>query len=323
MSYVSEEPYIYEIEPTNHCPYQCIMCPRGLGRMRRPVGFMELETLNCFLDQFPKTQKLVRLHHFGEAVLHPEIDVMVRLLNERNLTSVLSLNPATLSPKLTRKILSARVSIVCLSLDALSDKGLSQIRGIKRPFYECWQMIEDFIEASRSSGSFTLKVIQMVGLALNESDREDFLRIKETYPEPDVYLHLTENNGFGNLDVVEHTTPGGSRDITAHAKPCGAPFSQVSVLWNGDVVLCCYDYDGFTVIGNVREKPLSEIWMDTGVRKIRRLFEGRITQSLPLCGGCYLAPHNFSRELPFSRKEREEEAEILRILKNAMESSLE
>lgn len=312
-------PYIYEIEPTNQCPYKCIMCPRGLGRMRRPVGFMKLETLRCLLDQFPKTQKLVRLHHFGEAILHTEIDTMVRVVTERGLVSVLSLNPATLTPTLSRKILASGISVVCFSLDAFSDDGLLQIRGIKRPFKKCWSMIEDFIEKSRNSGSSILKVIQMVRLELNEHDREEFWRIKDKYPEPDVYLYLAENTGFGDLNLVEKTQPGGSRNILSDAAPCGAPFSEISVLWNGDVVLCCYDYDGFNIIGNVRQKPLSEIWQDRKVKKIRNLFENRQTQSLPLCARCFQAPHNFSREIPLSRKGWEEEATILQILSTSKE----
>lgn len=312
-------PYIYEIEPTNHCPYKCIMCPRGLGRMSRPVGFMKLEILRCLLDQLPKTQKLIRLHHFGEAILHPEIDNMVRTVSERGLVSVLSLNPATLTSKLIREILAAGISVVCFSLDAFSDQGMMQIRGIKRSFKKCWSMIEDFIEASRNSGAFVLKVIQMVSLELNKHNREEFWRIKEQYPEPDIYLYLAQNTGFGDLNLVEKTQAGGSRNILSGASPCGAPFSEISVLWNGDVVLCCYDYDGFNVIGNVREKPLSEIWQDEEVKRIRNIFESRRTQSLPLCARCFQAPHNFSKEIPLSRKGWEEESAILQILLTSKE----
>ncbi len=312
-----KSPYIYEIEPTNHCPYKCIMCPRGLGKMRRPKGFMKLETLGRLLDQIPATQKMVRLHHFGEAILHPQIDTMIRFVEERGLVSVISLNPSTLTPQISRKLIAAGISIICISLDALSDDGLFRIRGIKRPFKECWSMIEDLIEASRNSSSFVLKVIQMVKLQLNKQDREKFRRIKEVYPESDVYLYPAANTGFGDLRLVEKTLPGGSQGLLSGADPCGAPFVQVSILWNGDVVLCCYDYDGFIVIGNVCEKPLSDIWQDKTVKRIRGLFKERKTGSLPLCANCYQAPHNFPEEIPLSMKGWEEEIQVLDILKTS------
>jgi len=311
-------PYIYEIEPTNHCPYKCIMCPRGLGRMRRSVGFMETDTFDALIRQFPADQKLVRLHHFGEAVLHPQIDTMIRTVADAGLISVLSVNPATLSSALIRKIIKSGLHIICFSLDALSDEGLRQIRGIKRPFEECWAMIEEFIRSSRDSGAFTLKIIQMVRLKHNEADLEAFWKIKQKYAESDVYLYLTENYGFGDVSLIEKTTPGGSAYIASGRRPCGAPFSEVSILWNGDVVLCCYDYDGFNVIGNIREKSLSEIWQDTKVKEIRGLFETGRTRKLPLCANCFLAPHHFSERQSLSRKGWEEEAAISDMLTKAM-----
>jgi radical SAM protein with 4Fe4S-binding SPASM domain len=314
-------PYIYEVEPTNYCPYKCIMCPRGLGRMRRSVGYMEMDTLSFLIKQFPVNQKLVRLHHFGEAVLHPEIDTMIRMVADAGLISVLSVNPATLSSALIRKIINSGIHIICFSLDALSDEGLRQIRGIKRSFEACWTMIEEFIENSRESGAFILKIIQMIRLKHNEVDREDFWKIKDKYPESDVYLYLTDNNGFGDVNLIEKTTPGGSANISSALTPCGAPFSEVSILWNGDVALCCYDYDGFNIIGNILEKPLSEIWQDNKVKEIRGLFETGQTRKLPLCANCFLAPHHFPERQLLSRKGWEEEVAIMDIFEKAMAKS--
>jgi radical SAM protein with 4Fe4S-binding SPASM domain len=158
----------------------------------------------------------------------------------------------------------------------------------------------------------------MVRLKHNEDDREEFWKIKDKYPESDVYLYLTENYGFGDVNLIEKTTPGGSACISSGSSPCGAPFSEVSILWNGDVVLCCYDYDGFNIIGNIREKPLSEIWEDTKVKEIRSLFETGQTRKLPLCAYCFLAPHHFSEKQSLSNKGSEEESAILNILQKAM-----
>ena len=313
-------PYIYEIEPTNHCPYTCIMCPKGLGRMKRPLGFMKLDTFQIILEQFPPSQKLVRMHHFGEAVLHPGIDKMLKSVHEQGLFSVLSLNPASLTLKLNRKIAKSGVDLVCFSLDAFNDEGLHKIRGIKRSYENCRAMIDDFIAVSRKLNRNILKVIQMVRLDANKEDCKKFQDIKKIYPESDVSLYLAENNGFGNLDIVEQTLVGGSRYILP-GTPCGTPFSEVAILWNGDVVLCCYDYDGFNVIGNVHEEKLSKMWQGSKVNKIRALFENRQTRSLPLCSNCFLAPDNFRKGVKLSVKGVEEERTILKILSDTQCSS--
>ncbi|MDM8537808.1 SPASM domain-containing protein [Desulfobacterales bacterium HSG17] len=282
--------------------------------MHRSKGFIELEIFASILKQIPKEQNLIRLHHFGEAILHPYIDKMIETINHFNLISLISLNPATLSPVLNRKLIAAGINIVCFSLDSFSDEGLFKIRGIKRPFKECWAMLKNFIENSRNSKRPILKIIQMVDLELNKNDRHIFENIKEKYPEDDIYIYLSNNYGFGDIDLVEETLPGGSQFLKNDSMPCGAPFSEVSILWNGDVVLCCYDYDGFNVIGNIKEKTLNKIWNDKKILKIRDIFKSRNTHLLPLCKKCFQAPHNYSDNISFFHKGWEEESTILNIL---------
>ncbi len=293
------------------------MCPRGLGKMKRPRGFMRMETVELLLNHFHPSQQLVRVHHFGEAILHPEIHTILNMLGTKGLTTVLSLNPATLTPELIQKILSSKVNIVCFSLDGFSDKNLRDIRGIQCGFNKCWEMIEQLIQESRNQSQFILKVIQMVRLNANLQDIDRFNRIKEIYPEPDVHLYLAENIGFGDLSLVEQTLTNGNDRIQKTASPCAAPFSEISVLWNGDVVLCCYDYDGFQVIGNIHEQSISDIWYGEMVQSIRELFKSRKTESLPLCGSCFMAPHHFLRIKSLKTKVWKEEQEILSIYTQA------
>lgn len=312
MKNISKRPYIYEIEPTNHCPYKCIMCPRGIGKMTRKKGFMDMDLFNTILTWFPLDQKLVRLHHFGEAVLHPDIHTMVKKIIAHDLIPVLSLNPATLTEKLADNIISSMTKgAVCFSLDSFSNQGLSRIRGIKRSFKECWDMTHYFIEQSRKKGSRISKVIQMVCLELNKDEHNTFWKIKEKYPEPDVQLYLADNTGFGDLSLIEKTLPGQGENICRNASACGSPFYEVSILWNGDVVLCCFDYNGFNIIGNINDQTLEEIWKDKKVDALRKLFNKGKTERLPLCGNCFQAPHNFPEKTDLTFKGMQEEQLIL------------
>ena len=66
---------------------------------------------------------------------------------------------------------------------------------------------------------------------------------------------------------------------------CSAPCDQLIVLANGDVTLCCEDYDGKLAIGNVRENGLVRIWMSEKARAIRNGFsENRVVA--PYCRNC-------------------------------------
>ena len=54
---------------------------------------------------------------------------------------------------------------------------------------------------------------------------------------------------------------------------CNSLREQFGILWNGDVVLCCADYDGRTVVGNALDTPLTDILQGPRCREIRAGFD--------------------------------------------------
>lgn len=290
-------PYIYEVEPTNACPYSCIMCPRGQGKMKRPVGFMPLQTFELVLGQISPSQKMLRLHHFGEPVLHPELPSMIRMARDAGLVPLISVNPATLTERLTERLIESGIGITVFSFDSLQSDRLYKIRGIRKSADYCMEMIDKFISCSRAADTPVFKVIQMVSLTVNEDERKTFMALKERYPGEDVYLYVSGNFGFGDVELVRETCRGEDKRLLADRFLCRAPFDDIVVLWNGDVVLCCYDYDGYNLIGNVNEASLEEIWNSERVSLMRQRFLEHRTKDLPLCGKCYAAPHTDARSV--------------------------
>ena len=51
---------------------------------------------------------------------------------------------------------------------------------------------------------------------------------------------------------------------------CQRPFVKAYVLFNGDVVLCNCDWSRTTILGNVTEASLEEIWNGPEYANIRR-----------------------------------------------------
>jgi hypothetical protein len=54
---------------------------------------------------------------------------------------------------------------------------------------------------------------------------------------------------------------------------------------NGDVVPCCYDFDGTLKRGNVLEQPLTKLWNGPGYQEFRKKVYHQM-QSMPLCKVC-------------------------------------
>jgi Radical SAM superfamily len=65
--------YIYQIEVSNVCSLRCSYCPHP--KQVRPKGMMSFDTFKKCVELFKVSgnRSTLRLHNFGEALLHPEL----------------------------------------------------------------------------------------------------------------------------------------------------------------------------------------------------------------------------------------------------------
>src|SRR5262249_6832949 len=52
--------------------------------------------------------------------------------------------------------------------------------------------------------------------------------------------------------------------------PCYRAWLTFTVLWDGRVALCCADFDGHHILGDLRTGSIAEIWNNTTYRDTRR-----------------------------------------------------
>ncbi len=84
----------------------------------------------------------------------------------------------------------------------------------------------------------------------------------------------------------------GSLDNTIVREPLGAdcfmPSYQLAINYKGEVVLCCNDYYGKVVLGNVKNDSLLSIWKGDGFKEIRVMLRKKSRSQLELCSKCNL-----------------------------------
>ena len=70
---------------------------------------------------------------------------------------------------------------------------------------------------------------------------------------------------------------------------CPHPFTDVGVLWNGDVTLCCLDHDGQLSVGNIRDSSIEALIQNDAAEKLRASMLGQ--HPLPsVCETCQEKP---------------------------------
>jgi len=104
--------------------------------------------------------------------------------------------------------------------------------------------------------------------------------------------YLPKLEGVGELLVKGYSTFAGAvADLAPQPTPprrysCPKLHTSTAVLWNGDVVVCCRDYEGVTRVGNVHETPLAELWRSAAYKRYRAAHQARDWDTLELCRDC-------------------------------------
>jgi len=261
-----EEPHLHQIEPTNHCPYACVMCPRS-EKMTRPLGFMAMDLFRKVIDEVaafsgPSRGREIELFHFGESLLHPQIDAMVAYASGVGLNVVLSVNAPDLTADLARRLLAARPARLIVSLDGVDAETYRRLRGPRADFESALRNLHYLARWRRESASEIPVVVRMIELEANGDQVEAFTRrwaAEGLEPEIRGFFPWGEK-GMVGLGRFQKYPPN---------MPCPFPWQHLVVQWNGDVVPCCRDYNARLVFGNVGRTTLREIWGGEPYRRFR------------------------------------------------------
>jgi len=76
---------------------------------------------------------------------------------------------------------------------------------------------------------------------------------------------------------------------------CEGLTKHFGILWNGDMVFCCVDYNGKTSFGNIKETTIKQALAQKRVQEVRGAF-GKFKVKDPYCQRC-LGDASFDRAL--------------------------
>lgn len=277
------EPHVHQIEPTNHCPYACVMCPRS-KRMTRQLGFMETGLFRAIIDEIatfgePVRSKEIELFHFGESLLHPELDQMVRYASEKSLSTVLSVNAPELAPAVAERLLAGGPARLIVSLDGYDAESYRQIRGDAADFAVALSNLRHLAGLVRRASPSTAVCIRMIRMKLNESHLD---RFREEWEGSGISVELRPFFPWTEKDLT------GLGEVQKYPPymPCPFPWQYLVVQWDGTVVPCCRDYNAVNAVGNVRKQSLREIWNGPAYEEFRRQHRTGCYEGNEFCRSC-------------------------------------
>ncbi len=293
-------PQIANIEPTNICNLRCPLCANK--NMKRKKGYMTLSQFKYIIDEINSLKEIV-LGITGEPLLNKDIFRMVKYASDKGINVRIQTNALTLDQFEVDEILNSGLHSLNISFD-----------GAQKKTYETYRVGSDFDRVLKSVTKlahtkrqrklkYPTTVLQFLVMKHNEHEipkikelakkiKTDYLLLKSTA----LWVTLTKND---KKKLAKKWLPkkylryDNNLNIKGSPQVCPFLFDNFLILWNGDISLCCLDFEGKFVLGNIFKEPFKKIFRNKKYTQIRRLI---LNKKLEFCNDCELTNMKFTGE---------------------------
>jgi len=291
LSYFKKPPTIIVVDVTNSCNLRCPVCPVTIA-MTRKRGLMKLDLFKAIVDDFKKMKEKPAMYFnfSGEPTLNPALPDFVAYAHQNGHETFLSTNATKLSQDMAERLITAGLGRVYLCMDGFSKEAQESYR-VNSSFEEVKANIEMFLATRRQLKVNNPKcVLQTLLTGYSEHQMEDIRSWAEDIGFDQIrfktfsigsYTTEQEKQEFSRFlptreDLRRH--PTGIQRAT-----CTAPLHQTVVFWNGDLGLCCIDYDQMVQLPNIGEGGFLRAYLSDEAARARR--KGYLKQ-FDICKGC-------------------------------------
>ncbi|HTI36088.1 MAG TPA: radical SAM/SPASM domain-containing protein [Vicinamibacterales bacterium] len=249
-------PEIVQIESTNMCNAKCVFCPRD--EMHRDEGIMSLELYRKIVDECAELGIThVRMHNYGEAFLDRTLVEKIGYAKAKGIAEVgLISNGSLITERVAQGMIDAGLDAINISVDA-SGREVFESTRIGLNYDKVIANIERIVRIRAEAGKRRPKLILSFVRQNNSADEQAFIEHWRNIADK---IHITDlHNWAGTLNVES--------DVNY---PCYRPWLTFTVLWDGRVSLCCADFDGRTILGDLNTSSIRDVWNGEPYRAARR-----------------------------------------------------
>jgi len=270
-------PNTIRIETTNACNAKCVICPHR--KMQRPISYMGDDLFNRIIDECAEYScSNVHLHNFGEPLLDKNLSKRIRYAKKKGIKRVIIFsNGSLLTAQRANELMDAGLDEIKISFDGATKQEFEDIR-FPLKFDTVVTNIKELVRV-RNLNKFPLKI----SVACHStSDKDETMRSLE---------NCVDEFCFGKVHNWADSEGPRSAGIqiplrSTIRKPCSRVWRTFTMLSNGDVALCCLDYEGKVVLGNVSTASIFEIWNSKSYNQLRLFHKTAQQDQITICKNC-------------------------------------
>lgn len=272
------------VENTTHCGGHCIMCPRD--EYDQEWKHMSFDLFQEVIEQGVALGiTSLDLCGFGDPLMDPDFEKKLAFVRDH----YPSVQIYTASP--VHLLTEKRLDRLCGLLDTLkiSNYGFSKgsyeaVHGGVVKFEKVWANIHRLLERPREQRPYV--IMSFLVFPENEHEIEDW----KSYwgARADEIMVWRPHNYGGAQKSEKRAYVSEARIANADLRSCGRPFrGDPFVRANGDISVCCYDFNHKLVIGNLYKQSMLDILSGEPLAQVKAIHETRsFSQCGLLCEGC-------------------------------------
>ena len=248
------------VEITNKCNLSCSFCKKS-NRLLKEMTVTEFKEVISKIKDYTNT---ICLHVKGEPLLHSKLNEILNICDDNNIKVSLTTNGTLLKNKINELINHKSLSKVHISLNAevtnqnyLNDifKAVSNFPQEKIIIYRIWALKEDKLDEKST------KIVEKLKEYYNLSNDTVEKLQKKKNTKIDFNKYVDKDNLF-IWPIISNNKSNGF---------CEGLKSQLAILSDGTVTVCCLDDDGLINLGNIFLENLKDILEKS---KTKRIIEG-------------------------------------------------
>ena len=276
-------PRVIQIQTKSGCNARCLFCPNSIVGSTLDHGEMEWDLFTRIADEITR-HPVARISPYlmNEPLMDRKLGEKIRYLAERRHPDTIikiNSNGALLDEDMGEQLIDSGLDRINFSVHGIRKETYeAQMVGLK--LEKVLENIDSFLELKKRKGASKPRV--RVTMVRTRAIEEELPEILAYWKARGVRVNVRP---LENRAMQEIAATGLNPRKWKPFSFCNRLFEQAYILFNGDVVLCCVDWERTTILGNLQEHTLEEIWNGELFTEIRRRYLAGDLKGL-LCQKC-------------------------------------
>ncbi|MCL4457684.1 MAG: radical SAM protein [Nitrospirae bacterium] len=266
------------IEVTTKCNYNCVICPRE--KLTRNKETMDFELFNFLFNKITAETDQYNTLTFpgmGEPLLDGGLSEKVAYAKKKGFTVLVLTNGSLLSVDKFKQLQDSGVDSIRISMYGNTPESYASVHGIKES--GLFNKVKDSLtEISKIRTTTKLLFTYNIVDGVNDSTLQEWI---DYWRDRSDLLEVWRPHNW--VDSKSY------RDVQHNKlKTCGRPFkTPLQMQVDGTVNMCCFDFDGKLLLGDLKMQSLEEIFESPMFKKIEQChLTGDFENSGLICENC-------------------------------------